>query len=114
MIDVHEQQQCAVLGVGRVPIESITRFGSIKIGAQEGNVYEVADLVENPNVDEAPSDLAVMGRYVLSPAIFDSLRRTEPGAGGEIQLTDGINNLLGQHKVIALDYDDDYFDVVTL
>ena len=114
MIEVHQRYQCTVLAVRRVPIESIGRFGSIKIGAQEGNVYEVVDLVEKPNVDEAPSDLAVMGRYVLSPAIFDALRRTEPGAGGEIQLTDGIKNLLGQQKVVALEYAGDYFDVGTI
>ncbi len=114
MIDVHEQHQCTVLAVRRVPIESITRFGSIKIGAQEGNVYEVADLVEKPTVDEAPSDLAVMGRYVLSPAVFEALRRTERGAGGEIQLTDGVKNLLGHEKVVALQYEGDYFDVGTI
>ncbi len=114
MIEVQQRHQCTVLAVRRVPIESIGRFGSIRIGAQEGNVYEVADLVEKPNVDEAPSDLAVMGRYVLSPAIFDALRRTEPGAGGEIQLTDGIKNLLGHQKVVALEYDGDYFDVGTI
>jgi UTP--glucose-1-phosphate uridylyltransferase len=114
MIEVQQRHQCTVLAVRRVPIESIGRFGSIKIGAQDGNVYEVADLVEKPNVDEAPSDLAVMGRYVLSPAVFDALRRTEPGAGGEIQLTDGIKNLLGQQKVVALEYAADYFDVGTI
>lgn len=114
MGEVHRRYGCTVLAVRRVPLESIGRFGSIKIGGQEGSVFEVADLVEKPKPEEAPSDLAVMGRYVLSPAIFEALRRTERGAGGEIQLTDGVKNLLGQEKVVALEYSGDYFDVGTI
>ena len=114
MVDVHQRYGCSVLAVRKVPPENIGRFGSIKIGSQEGNVYEVADLVEKPKPEEAPSDLAMMGRYILSPAIFEALRRTERGAGGEIQLTDGIKNLLGQDKVVALQYSADYFDVGTI
>ena len=114
MIQVHERLGCSVLAVRKVPIESISRFGSIKIGGRDGDVYEVADVVEKPAADEAPSDLAVMGRYVLSPAIFDALRRTEPGAIDEIQLTDGVKNLLGQERVVALEYEADYFDVGTI
>ena len=114
MVDVHQRYGCSVLAVRKVPLENIGRFGSIKIGSQEGNVYEVADLVEKPKPEEAPSDLAVMGRYILSPAIFEALRRTERGAGGEIQLTDGIKNLLGEDRVVALQYSGDYFDVGTI
>jgi UTP--glucose-1-phosphate uridylyltransferase len=114
MIEVHERYHCTVLAVREVPIESIGRFGSIRIGGKEGDVYEVEDLVEKPDPAEAPSDLAVMGRYLLSPAIFDALRRTEPGAGGEIQLTDGIKNLLRDEKVVALKYTGLYFDVGTI
>jgi len=114
MIDVHQKYGCTVLAVRTVPPESMGRFGSIKIGSQEGDVYEVADVVEKPEPGKAPSDLAVMGRYILSPAIFGALRRTERGAGGEIQLTDGIKNLLGDEKVVALRYSADYFDVGTV
>lgn len=114
MVDVHQRYGCSVLAVRKVPLENIGRFGSIKIGSEEGSVYEVADVVEKPKPEEAPSDLAVMGRYILSPAIFEALRRTERGAGGEIQLTDGIKNLLGQEKVVALRYSADYFDVGTI
>jgi len=114
MIEVHDRYHCTVLAVREVPIESIGRFGSIRIGGKEGDVYEVEDLVEKPDPAEAPSDLAVMGRYILSPAIFEALRRTEPGAGGEIQLTDGIKNLLGDEKVVALKYTGAYFDVGTI
>jgi UTP--glucose-1-phosphate uridylyltransferase len=114
MIDVHREYGCSVLAVRRVPIESIGRFGSIEIGKQEGRVYEVKHLVEKPDPQDAPSDLAVMGRYVLSPGIFEALERTEAGAGGEIQLTDGIMNLLGRERVVALEYEGDYFDVGTI
>jgi UTP--glucose-1-phosphate uridylyltransferase len=114
MIEVYERYQCTVLAVREVPIESIGRFGSIKIGAKEGDVYQVEDLVEKPDPEDAPSDLAVMGRYILSPSIFDALRRTQTGSGGEIQLTDGIKNLLGDEKVVALKYTAEYFDVGTI
>jgi UTP--glucose-1-phosphate uridylyltransferase len=114
MIEVYERYQCTVLAVREVPIESIGRFGSIKIGAKEGDVYQVEDLVEKPDPEDAPSDLAVMGRYILSPSIFDALRRTQTGSGGEIQLTDGIKNLLGEEKVVALKYTAEYFDVGTI
>jgi UTP--glucose-1-phosphate uridylyltransferase len=114
MIEVHERLGCSVLAVRKVPIENIGRFGSIKIGGQDGNVYEVADLVEKPAPEEAPSDLAVMGRYILSPAVFGALRRTERGAGDEIQLTDGIKNLMSEDRVVALEYSGDYFDVGTI
>ncbi|MDQ6746884.1 MAG: UTP--glucose-1-phosphate uridylyltransferase [Candidatus Dormibacteraeota bacterium] len=114
MIDVHQAYGCTVLAVRRVPREAIGRFGSIEIGAQEGRVYEVKHLVEKPDPADAPSDLAVMGRYILSPRIFDALERTDQGAGGEIQLTDGIMNLLGDEKVVALEFEGDYFDVGTI
>jgi UTP--glucose-1-phosphate uridylyltransferase len=114
MIDVHEKYDCTVLAVRKVPREAISRYGSIEIGGQEGRVYEVKHLVEKPAAADAPSDLAVMGRYILSPKIFDALERTETGAGGEIQLTDGIMNLLGAEKVMALEFEGDYFDVGTI
>ena len=114
MIGVHERLRCTVLAVRQVPRESIGRFGAIKAGGQDGDVFEVEDLVEKPRPEQAPSDLAVMGRYVLSPTIFEALKRTERGAGGEIQLTDGIRNLLGQEQVVALRYSGDYFDVGTI
>jgi UTP--glucose-1-phosphate uridylyltransferase len=114
MIEVHGRYQCTVLAVREVPIDTIGRFGSIKIGSKEGDVYEVEDLVEKPDPADAPSDLAVMGRYILSPNIFEALRHTERGSGGEIQLTDGVKNLLHDEKVVALKYAGEYFDVGTI
>jgi UTP--glucose-1-phosphate uridylyltransferase len=114
MVGVHERYQCTVLAVRQVPRETIGRFGSIKVGGQEGDVFEVEDVVEKPRPDLAPSDLAIMGRYILSPTIFDALKRTDRGAGGEIQLTDGVRRLLGKERVVALRYSGDYYDVGTI
>ena len=114
MIEVHQRLSCTVLAVRRVPRETIGRYGSIEVGSQDGRVYEVKHVVEKPDPRDAPSDLAVMGRYILSPKIFDALERTEEGAGGEIQLTDGIKNLIGEEKIVALEFEGDYFDVGTI
>jgi UTP--glucose-1-phosphate uridylyltransferase len=114
MLAVHEERGCSVLAVHRVPIRSIGRFGSIKYSRQEGSVYFVDDVVEKPRPSEAPSDLAVLGRYILTPGIFSALERTERGAGGEIQLTDGVRNLLADEPVVALEFEGDYFDVGTI
>lgn len=114
LLDVHERYRCTVLAVRRVPIASIGRYGSIKFSRREGQVYFVDDVVEKPDPADAPSDLAVLGRYVLTPGIFDSLDRTQPGAGGEIQLTDGVRNLLDTEQVVALEFEGDYFDVGTI
>jgi len=114
MIEVHQKYGCSVLAVRRVPIEAIGRFGSIEFGERDGRVYEVKHVVEKPHPRDAPSDLAVMGRYILSPGIFDALERTAKGAGGEIQLTDGVMNLLRDERVMALEFEGDYFDVGTI
>jgi UTP--glucose-1-phosphate uridylyltransferase len=114
MIEVHQRYGCTVLAVRRVPRETIGRYGSIEIESQEGRVYHVRSLVEKPDPAAAPSDLAVLGRYVLSPGIFEALEHTQKGSGGEIQLTDGVMNLLAGEKVVALEFEGDYFDVGTI
>jgi UTP--glucose-1-phosphate uridylyltransferase len=114
MIEVHQRYGCTVLAVRRVPRETIGRYGSIEIESQDGRVYHVRSLVEKPDPAAAPSDLAVLGRYVLSPGIFEALEHTQKGSGGEIQLTDGVMNLLAGEKVVALEFEGDYFDVGTI
>lgn len=95
LIRVHERYGGCVLAVMRVPHEDVSRYGVVSLGAQmEERVHEVVDLVEKPSVEEAPSDLIVIGRYVLTPSVFAALERTTPGAGGEIQLTDALRALL--------------------
>src|SRR5258708_22770971 len=87
MLEVHARYGCTVLAVRQVPRESIGRYGAIKFSGSEEGVYFVEDVVEKPDPSEAPSDLAILGRYVLTPGIFGALERTERGAGHQIQLT---------------------------
>ncbi len=95
LIRVHERFGGCVLAVMRAPHEEVSRYGVVSLGAQiDERTHEIVDLVEKPPVAEAPSDLIVIGRYVLTPGIFAALERTKPGAGGEIQLTDGLRELM--------------------
>jgi UTP--glucose-1-phosphate uridylyltransferase len=99
MVDVYERTGSPVIAVQRVAGEEISAYGVID-GVPEGEggrLFKIRDLVEKPKASEAPSDLAIIGRYILTPDIFDELERTPRGAGGEIQLTDGLRHL-SQHR----------------
>ncbi len=99
MVGVYEQHQCSVLGVEEVPREHTRQYGIVQTdGGEPGAVRAI---VEKPRPEEAPSNLAVVGRYILSPRIFHHLASVQAGAGGEIQLTDGIAALLKEEKVLA-------------
>ncbi len=102
-----------VLALMRVTKEQISRYGCATVAESRGRLHRVTRMVEKPAADEAESDLAIMGRYVLTPPIFDALRRTQPGAGGEIQLTDGINALLELGEVWGLEFEGSLLDVGT-
>ncbi len=99
MIEVQEREGGSVVALMEVPPESISLYGCAAVEEVEGDVWRVTDLIEKPPADEAPSNLAVIGRYVLSPTVFEVLRRTEPGRGGEIQLTDAICSLIASEPV---------------
>ena len=90
MLSLHGETGDNVVALMEVPKEQINLYGVASIGAQDGDVLEVTDLVEKPEADKAPSNLAVIGRYVLRPEMFDILENTQPGRGGEIQLTDAL------------------------
>jgi len=92
MMDIYDRYEASVIAIMEVPRPEVTRYGIIKgrpLAGTEGRLYEVLDLVEKPVVEQAPSNLAIIGRYILTPAIFDVLKDTEKGSGGEIQLTMG-------------------------
>ncbi len=94
MLEVREQRGGSVIALMEVPHESVSMYGCVAVQPTDADdVVLVTDLVEKPPVDEAPSDLVILGRYVLDPAVFDVLRRTDPGRGGEIQLTDALRTL---------------------
>jgi UTP--glucose-1-phosphate uridylyltransferase len=113
LMDVFYRHGGSVLAVQRVPREEIHHYGVIEPKPLEERVYQVLGIVEKPSASEAPSDLTVVGRYVLTPAIFPILASTPPDAkaGGEIQLTDGIAHLLGEESVFACRYEGERFDV---
>ncbi|MDR0912162.1 MAG: UTP--glucose-1-phosphate uridylyltransferase GalU [Methanobrevibacter sp.] len=93
LINIYNKYNASAIAVEAVPSEKVERYGIISGNEIEKNVYKIDRLVEKPLVDEAPSNLAIMGRYVLDSDIFDLLKDTEPGFGGEIQLTDALSNL---------------------
>ncbi len=102
MAEVFERESASLLGVEEVPRDQTQNYGIVTADAMEGDVARVHGIVEKPKPADAPSNLAVIGRYVLTPRIFDLLGQVTPGAGGEIQLTDGIAALLGEERVLAL------------
>jgi UTP--glucose-1-phosphate uridylyltransferase len=112
MIEVYEQTQSSVLATQVVEGPSISSYGVLDCTAVEGKdrVFDVKGLVEKPKQEEAPSRNAIIGRYILTPRIFDVLEKTPLGAGGELQLTDGIRGLLQHEKVYGYSFDGLRFD----
>jgi len=111
MLKVHERYGRSVIGVMEVPKRDIKLYGSIVPEFVEDNVARAVSLVEKPDPDEAPSNLAVIGRYILTPEIFDALRDTPPGVGGEVQITDAINRLAQEQAVYAYVFEGGRFDI---
>jgi UTP--glucose-1-phosphate uridylyltransferase len=105
MIDVYEKYDSPVIATMQVAGEAISRFGVIDAEEVEPNVYKIRDMVEKPPLSEAPSDLAIIGRYVFTPDIFSAIERTEPGSGGEIQITDAMRILLKERPIYAVKLD---------
>jgi UTP--glucose-1-phosphate uridylyltransferase len=105
LIDTHAAHRGSAIAVQRVAPADVSRYGIVKPLHEEGRLVEIQDLVEKPSRDDAPSDLAVLGRYVLTPKIFDMLEQTPRGAGGEIQLTDAIVALMGDQPVFGYQFE---------
>jgi UTP--glucose-1-phosphate uridylyltransferase len=104
MIQLFEKLQSSIIAICEVPMSDISSYGVIRgtpVEGFDGRVYRVQDVVEKPSVKDAPSNLAIIGRYILTPEIFSLLENTKSGSGGEIQLTDGIRLLLEQQPVYA-------------
>ncbi|GIX37955.1 MAG: UTP--glucose-1-phosphate uridylyltransferase [Silanimonas sp.] len=109
LVELAERESASVIAVQDVPIEQTRSYGIVATRG-DGTSPEIGAIVEKPKPEEAPSTLAVVGRYVLSPRIFELLAHTRPGAGGEIQLTDGIAALLGEERVLAHRFEGRRFD----
>lgn len=111
LIDQYEAHERSIIGVQRVPYEMTNRYGIIDPLAVEGKLIPVRTFVEKPPVDEAPSNFAILGRYILKPDVFEALSGQEVGAGGEIQLTDAIARLNEAQTVFAYEFDGRRYDV---
>lgn len=112
LIDVYSETGSSVLGVQEVPENKVSNYGIIKPKEQVGDrTWVVEDMVEKPSQKEAPSRLAVLGRYIIAPDIFELLEKTTPGAGGEIQLTDALKKLAKKQKMLAYNFEGRRYDV---
>lgn len=111
MIDVFDEYKTTILGVQSVPKNDVNKYGIVKGRFIEDGVYKVKDLVEKPDIDKAPSDIAILGRYIITPKIFEILEHTQPGKGGEIQLTDALKELLSIEAMYAYTFKGKRYDV---
>ncbi len=111
LIEVYEKYNNSVLGVQTVDKSQVGKYGIVAGNAIDDRVYKVDTLVEKPTIEEAPSNVAILGRYILDPKIFEVLEKTEIGIGGEIQLTDALVNLAKERNIIAYDFIGRRYDV---
>jgi len=114
MIEIYARYEASVLSVKEVPEEEVDRYGVISPRKIAPRLYQAMELVEKPERKEAPSRLAIMGRYVLSPDIFPALEATRPGRGQEIQLTDGLQRLAHERAVYAYEFEGERYDAGTV
>jgi UTP--glucose-1-phosphate uridylyltransferase len=110
MTDLFGHYNNALIGVQRVAPEETSRYGIVKVRSWEQGIHKMDGIVEKPDPDKAPSNLSVVGRYILTPRIFDHLESVQAGAGGEIQLTDGIARLLEKEQVLAYEFSGTRYD----
>jgi UTP--glucose-1-phosphate uridylyltransferase len=112
MIEIYEKYQCSIVAIEEIPKEETNKYGVIAghLVDNTSDVYRVTDMIEKPEPQDAPSNMAIIGRYILTPDIFDILRDTQPGKGGEIQITDALLEQAKQGKVIAYKFKGKRFD----
>jgi UTP--glucose-1-phosphate uridylyltransferase len=111
LMNCYEKYDSTILGVQEVPKNDVSKYGILDGVSIDKNVHKVNNLVEKPNVEEAPSNVAILGRYIISPAIFDILENTAPGKGGEIQLTDALKTLLSKEPIYSYNFEGERYDV---
>lgn len=111
LIEAYEEYKATILGVQTVATEDVSKYGIVDGDFLGERVYKVNSLIEKPAASEAPSNIAIMGRYIITPEIFDILENTRPGAGGEIQLTDALNVLAQKQPMYAYNFEGRRYDV---
>ena len=113
MIDLHAEKRASVIALREVPDEKVSSLGIVEAERMDERMHEVRGMVEKPALEDAPSNLAIIGRYVLTPQVFDALDATEPGAGGEIQITDAMAKLIEPQGICGYEFPGVHFDVGT-
>lgn len=110
LVDLYHKHQCTIVAIEEVPADATGSYGVISGDEIEPDIYRIRDMVEKPKPEDAPSNLAIIGRYVLTPDIFDYLRNTPPGANGEVQITDAIRAMAQEKPVLAVKFKGHRFD----
>ena len=110
-MECYDEYKTSILGVQTVPEEDVSKYGIVDGIHIEDRVYKVKDLVEKPKREEAPTNVAILGRYIITPQIFEILENTAPGKGNEIQLTDALKTLISQEAMYAYDFEGRRYDV---
>jgi UTP--glucose-1-phosphate uridylyltransferase len=111
LLDIHEKKKASVIALERHDDETISRYGVVDVEKVSEEVWKIRHMVEKPKREDAPSDLAVMGRYILVPEIFDYIEKTKPGVGGEVQITDAISALAKDADVYGCLYEGKRYDI---
>lgn len=111
LIDEYDKTGATVLGVQKVGADDVSKYGIVDCDGVGGRLYRVKGMVEKPAKEDAPSDIAVLGRYVITPAVFECIEKTPKGAGGEIQLTDALVSLAKSEEMYAYDFEGKRYDI---
>ncbi len=111
MIEIYDEYKTTILGVQKVPNQDVSKYGIVDGMYIEDRIYKVNNLVEKPSVQDAPSNIAILGRYIINPAIFEAIEETKPGKKGEIQLTDALNILSNREAMYAYVFEGKRYDV---
>lgn len=111
LMDCYKEYKTSILGVQTVAHEDVNKYGIVDGIHIEDRVYKVKKLIEKPSIDEAPSNVAILGRYIITPQIFEILQNTKPGKGGEIQLTDALQTLIENEAMYAYNFEGKRYDV---
>ena len=111
LINTYDEYKTTILGVQEVAKEDTDKYGILDVKHIEDRVYKVKDMVEKPSVESAPSNIAILGRYIINPSIFEILENQKPGKGGEIQLTDALKTLSTQEAIYAYNFEGRRYDV---
>lgn len=114
MVDLYEEYQCTIVAIEEVPADETQKYGVIEGQEIQEGLFKLSNMVEKPAPEEAPSNLAIIGRYILTPDIFDIIRNTSPGANGEIQITDAINKQAQNRMVLGYKFEGRRFDCGSL